>query len=537
MRRQGATAMTKRVLIVNAYFDYDRTRPRARRMQVAQAMGPAYLAGAFDPRLCDIRLHNEQSQGPLTDPHLLGWPDMLVLTGVTNAFDRMRQLTACARTRNPAVIVVAGGPAIRALPAHASSLFDYACTGDVEQMADVIREAFGAEYVGAENLPRYDLATTPPGIGYIETSRNCNFACSFCALTGEARGYQVYDAAYIEAQARRLGSKRYVLLLDNNFFGNDRAAFRARLALLGRLRSEGVIHRWSALVTEDFFREPALLKEAKAAGCFSLFSGVESFDGETLRRFNKRQNTLSPQADTIRRCLEAGVVFSYGLMADLATRTVADIRAELEFIFDSPELTLPSFVTLPIPLLGTPYFRECADAGRLLPNIRLRDMEGSTITIETRDPLPSAAMFVRDLQTFRGYRRRMARHTAGFARRYGRSLPLDGLVLATSGAALLGLRPLVTAPGSTLRSLRGRKGRARTHIATTEIMDSLYTPPFRIDGRWGTYYEPTMVTDSRGRVTDLIAAEVLDRSAATESREAAVRANVRSAVGINVVVS
>jgi hypothetical protein len=60
--------------------------------------------------------------GPLEDPGLLGWPDMLVLTGLTTAFDRMLHLTAYARTLNEKVIVVAGGPSIRALSRY-SKLF------------------------------------------------------------------------------------------------------------------------------------------------------------------------------------------------------------------------------------------------------------------------------------------------------------------------------------------------------------------------------------------------------------------------------
>ena len=79
----------------------------------------------------------------MEDEGLLGWPDMLVLTGLTNGFDRMLHLTAYARSKNPKVIVVAGGPAVRALPLLSKKVFDYACLGDIEELCEVIADAFG----------------------------------------------------------------------------------------------------------------------------------------------------------------------------------------------------------------------------------------------------------------------------------------------------------------------------------------------------------------------------------------------------------
>ena len=100
---------------MNCYFDYSR-EPIRRTTKIPQAVGPIYLAGACSRELCEVRCYNELSSGPLEDGSLLGWPDMLVLTGLTHCFDRMLHLTAYGRTKNPKVIVVAGGPAVRALP-------------------------------------------------------------------------------------------------------------------------------------------------------------------------------------------------------------------------------------------------------------------------------------------------------------------------------------------------------------------------------------------------------------------------------------
>ena len=177
----------KRILIVNCFFDEMRFKV-GRNTQIPQAMGPVYLAGAFASDACDVRLYDEMSSGPLEDEKMFSWPDMLVLTGLNTAFDRMLHLTAYVRTKNPTAVIVAGGPAIRNLPNLSKQYFDYICLGDMEELQLVIEDAFDKHHVSDQMNPRYDLAYWMTQFGYVESSRNCNFKCSFCSLTGEGHG-------------------------------------------------------------------------------------------------------------------------------------------------------------------------------------------------------------------------------------------------------------------------------------------------------------------------------------------------------------
>lgn len=494
-KNTDSCANRKRVLIVNAYFD-DSHRPLHRRLKVPQAMGPAYLAGVLSRERCDIRLYSELRGGPLEDRRILAWPDMPVLTGMTNAFDRMLHLTAYARTLNPEVVVVAGGPAVRALPELAEQYFDYCCVGDVEQLADVIAEVWGRGYAAGMSTPRFDLAYWMGRIGYVESSRNCNFHCDFCSLTGEGRRYWNYDLASIRRQIQALGRRKFLQLIDNNFYGNDRALFLARLELLKEMREEGWFRAWGALVTNDFFYKDENLRLAREAGCILLFSGVESFDSDWLRNVGKLQNTRVPQVELIRKCLDAGIVFSYGLISDLSTRLVDDLRRELDFITATPEITLPAFVTNAIPLVGTPYFRERLAGGEFLPNTRLRDLDGTTIAIRPADDLGRAVQFLRDVQYFRGYRAQVFRHSVALAKRYRKVFDKHQMGLALANAALLCAAPEVTAPSFSTWLARGRT--RRTFVSSTEPLDKVYTPAFRVDSRYAQYFQPTMVTDASG---------------------------------------
>ena len=259
----------KRVLIVNTFFDPFR-RTKGSPYRVPRAMGPVYLASAFSPARCEVRLYSEQYSGPLEGVDLLGWADMLVLTGLTASFDRMLHLTAYARALKKGVIVVAGGPSVRALPRRAQRFFDYACLGDIEQLQAIIRETLGADYVAEQPFPRFDLIPQGRILAFVESSRYCNFRCSFCSLTAEHRRYQMYDLDYVRRQIAAVG-KKHVVFIDNNFYGNDREFFHARLDLLREFHQAGRITGWSAIVTGDLFADPRRSRSGKGRRLLRAF--------------------------------------------------------------------------------------------------------------------------------------------------------------------------------------------------------------------------------------------------------------------------
>lgn len=507
-RSSLAVSRKKRVLVVNCYFDDSRLSLK-RTLKFPQPLAPAYLAGHFARESCEVRCYNEVSDGPLEDEHLLGWPDMLVLTGLTNSFDRMLHLTAYARTRNPRVVVVAGGPAVRMLPTLAGRVFDYACTGDTEDIASVIRDVLGPACVADEALPRFDLAYWRRGVGYLETTRYCNFRCAFCALTAEGRPYQPYDLQIIRRHLHAAGKHKKLFFLDNNFYGSDRGHFEARLGLLKEMRSAGHFNNWGALVTSDFFQKDENLRLARESGCELLFSGVESFDNEWLRSFSKVQNVRAPQVELISKCLNAGIIFIYGLIVDITSRSLKEIRRELDFIVGTPEITLPCFISTSIPLLGTPYFFDAVRAGTILPKTKLRDLDGTTITQTPIDPLPEVVTFLRNLQSFREHRSRVPKHALGFFKRYrGKLNPLQ-MAIGTGMGLMLSTQSVST---GSLPFRKKRRGPARTFVSTTEPLDHMYEPAFRVDARFQDHFNPTMVTDINGNLhQDIIKSGLLDQ--------------------------
>ena len=481
--------------------------PIRRKTKIPQSMTTAFLAGAFSSRNCSITLYSELYSGPLEDERLLSDLDMLVLTGVNTAFDRMLHLTAYVKSKNSNAVVAAGGSAIRALPEYSKNFFDYCCTGDIEQLTHVIEDAFGRTYVSEKFLetgwvlPRFELVPWMSIMAYIESSRNCYYRCNYCALTAENCRYQPYDLEYLREQFMALGKRRMVHFLDNNFASPDRQFNRERFELLQELHEAGYFLRWGAEVTSDFFLDDENLEMAYDCGCLALFCGVESFDKQSLFHFRKYQNTMLPQVKMIRKCLDAGITFLYGIVMDLTTRRISELKEELDFIVGNPGITLPAFVTLAIPLLKTPYFYDCLEQSRFLPNVKLRDLDGTTLTLKPLDSMPQAVQFVQDFQTLKGYKWRIVQHMRNFYRKYRKVLSWERMGFAQYCAFHL-CTPKLATLGTDFGRIWGNgfSRYTRTYVGSTEPLDPVYKPAFRLDSKYKTYFKPTMLTDQFGNL-------------------------------------
>lgn len=504
--RSERSAKRKKILIVNCFFP-DERQPIKRTNQVPNAVAPVLLAGYFDAQLCEVKLYNEVNSGFLEiyKPELLAWPDMLVLSGLTAAFDRLLHLTAYAKTANPNVIVAAGGHGIRALPEYSQQFFDYSCLGDVDEIRDVIVEALGPGYVSEKFNPRYDLAYWINRFGYAESTRNCNFQCGFCSLTGAGRRYEVAPAEYLEAQMENMGKRPIFFFEDNQILGSSQENFQARLNQFERRRQAGQFKHWNGFVTDTFFWDDNNIRLAHDTSCLSVFVGVESFDDHKwLENANKKQNSRYRQSDLIRRAIDGGVLVQYGLVYDPTRQTLEEMNRELSIICDNPEIPAPNFIFTAIPFPGTPFFRDCIKQGLIRPNTDMRDLEGSTLSLKTIDPEADVLDFIRTGRRFAGYRKRFISHQLKFNKRYKHSLNRDQKLLANIAAAAILAPTAVLGPGAVFH-----KKVARTNLSTTEILDCVYTPRLPVAEAYRHYFNPTNIVNADGELNELVAEDVM----------------------------
>ena len=499
-------ARRKRVLIVNCYWPETRV-PMQLPNEMPMPLAPVHLAGHFAPDRCEIQLYNEVANGHLEifAPELLDWPEVVVFCGLTAAFDRFLHLSAYFRTRDPSVVIIAGGLAVRLLPAHAATRFDYACRGDVEEIREVIRDAFGAEYVAEDPSPRYDLATwMGRWIGYAESSRNCNFRCSFCTLTADSLPWRGTDSARFMRDLEAMGPRVLLHIADNQFAGAGKDAFAERLDVLKRARERGLFKFWAGFVTDAFLWDVENIRRAKESGCISLLIGVESFDAQWLRSINKPQNVRESQQALIRRCLEAGILFQYGLVYDPTERRVADMERELDTIAADHTIPAPNFIFVATPFPGTPFFADRHARGLILPNTKVRDLEGSTLNLRSLDGEEAAAHFLRTTKNLVGRKGKFLAHQARFHWHY-----LDALEPHVHLSSALTIGSIMSPQGLSNPRYLFQSRAPRTHIGGTDRVDPVYTPRHPVAAKYANWFQPTMVTLADGALNPLIADDLL----------------------------
>ena len=72
------------------------------------------------------------------------------------------------------------------------------------------------------------------------------------------------------------------------------------------------------------------------------------------------------------------------------------------------------------------------------------------------------------------------------------------MIFAAGAGLLVCAQPLTTS----LTSFGWARKRAtpRTYVSSTEPLDHMYTPAFRVESRFESYFKPTMITDKQGEL-------------------------------------
>ena len=71
---------------------------------------------------------------------------------------------------------------------------------------------------------------------------------------------------------------------------------------------------------------------------------------------------------------------------------------------------------------------------------------------------------------------------------------------------------LLAFPGYATTPTSDFKKANRTHVSTTEPLDPFYKPAFSVSSRYESYFQPTMLTDAGGNITDELMADCLPPS-------------------------
>ena len=163
-------------------------------------------------------------------------------------------------------------------------------------------------------------------------------------------------------------------------------------------------------------------------------------------------------------------------MVDVTTRSVADLRRELNFITGTPEITIPAFVTFVDTSFGHALFlsmpeKSFASSGYKTPRHGWDD-------IFRNQSAPSAKSLVyRRSAESKGFQGQVLKHAVGFSRLYRSKLTKMQMILALGNGLLV--CPAVHYVVRDRGWIRKRP-QPRAYISTTEPLDHMYTPAFAL---------------------------------------------------------
>lgn len=297
----------------------------------APPLGLITLA-ALLPETWQIKLVNRNAE-PLTDTDL-DWADLVMTGGMLPQEADTLDLIALCRARGLPVAI--GGPGATSSPDHYAGA-DFLVLGEAEGIIDAFVAAwesgarsgrFEAEKFQADvtksPIPRFDLLDFKHYLYVgVQFSRGCPFTCEFCDIIElYGRVPRTKTAPQMLAELDRLlalGFRGHVDFTDDNLIGNKKAIKLFLPQLVAWQQRNGYPFMFSTEASINLADDADLLALMRAANFFTVFTGIESSDHDTLIHMQKKQNTRRGVADSIARINAAGIFVTAGFICGFDT--------------------------------------------------------------------------------------------------------------------------------------------------------------------------------------------------------------------------
>jgi hypothetical protein len=500
----------KKVIVITTHLRRDRSKRST--VDILQPINGLHIGSLLDQSRYRVTLHNEDLHAPY-DTSQSSEYDLVFLSGLQADLDRMRQLSY--HFRRQGAVVIAGGSICTLFPEFASRFFDVVCAGGVECVLDFMQDYERGEYKKIYHSPQklirpyqldYSLLTRNgihSPVHLIEASRGCSYQCKFCALPAEGAYHAPYEFEHIKESIRssiatspRFSLRRnypIIWFVDNNFTNNPEHLEK----LCEYLGKERTVRAWGALATQNVLEDRSLIRYMRKSKCRVIFTGLESLDEAFLEAQNKRQNMAAGNIiDDIRFAQRQGMAILYAYIFDPRLSSVADMDAQLDRLLSVSTVPMSTFFSFLSPLVGTQLFWECYANGELLPNLRLRDLDGETVAFSKLADQPDrVADFARML-------------CSGLHNRFSSSHLLKSTLKCIIDSRTLHPFFWWVFLSTNFRAISLAKayqrGDERTYIGGTDLLDPQYGeyPATISEEDYNTYFAPIQVLQEDGRIAD-----------------------------------
>jgi radical SAM superfamily enzyme YgiQ (UPF0313 family) len=174
------------------------------------------------------------------------------------------------------------------------------------------------------------------------------------------------------------------------------------------------------------------------AGCRYVYTGLESLNPDSIKAMNKGQNKIGEVDRVIRRCFENGIMLSFGLLVGSDGDTTEYLERLPDYLSDLHYFNI-TFLGIVCPYPETPFYRQLAGEGRILPGTVSRDYDGYTLChrpvgMEPAEVIEHFQRLCRQL----GSLTNVARHYR--SKLWQSSLPNYKRVILASGPEILSVR-------------------------------------------------------------------------------------------------
>ena len=321
--------------------------------------------------------------------------DLVGLTGYSSGATRAYEIAAqCRREGIPCIM---GGPHASAVPDEPAGHFDAVAVGECDdiwptivrdaaagrlqkryqgRLADIDQPGTGRARQSLEAMNgNYDVAA-------IQTSRGCPVGCEYCSVTtfnGAPIRRRNIDEIIEEWNTT---SKRFVFVVDDNFFGVGQRHAEWAKELLRQIIKRGKPRLWFSQTTINMGEDAEGLRLAYRAGCRGMLVGFETFNPESLEDYHKgiNRNNLGRYRELVAGFHRARIsvfgAFIIGADQD-DPNTVADTAVEaVRLGIDTIQITNLT------PLPGTQMYDRFMEGGKIFATQYPEDWERYTF-VET----------------------------------------------------------------------------------------------------------------------------------------------------------
>jgi radical SAM superfamily enzyme YgiQ (UPF0313 family) len=300
---------------------------------------------ALCPQGWDIRLI-DQGVEDLSDADIL-WADLVMVSGMRVQRKGLEEVLTRARSLGRRTMV--GGPYASGDPEALLKLADHVVVGEPDELFDSIakdlEEGSARRLYRIENKPdltktpvaRFDLLKTDfYATMAIQFSRGCPFQCEFCdiiQLYGRKPRTKLPQQIIAELDTLlKLGWKKQVFIVDDNFIGNHRLALELARELEKWQQAHGYPLAFYTEASMDIARHPALIEAMVKANFLHVFVGIESASRESLVEAKKLQNLSLDPIDSIKIVQQGGLWVTGGFILGFDSDTPEIFEQQIDFV-------------------------------------------------------------------------------------------------------------------------------------------------------------------------------------------------------------